>query len=122
MTPPETKVTGLRRIWVATRYSLLGLNNAVRTESSFRQELAAAVVLIPLAIWLGSNGVERALLVGSLLLVLVVEILNSAIERVVDRHGDEIHPLSGQAKDLGSAAVFIALVNVVVVWLFVTLG
>ena len=119
MNQPETKVRGFRRLWVATRYSAMGLSHALRGEPSFRQEVAACLVLVPLGIWLGRSGVERALLIGSLFLVLIVELINSAIEAVVDRFGGEIHALSGQAKDLGSAAVFVALVNAAVVWLLV---
>ncbi|OQX11153.1 MAG: diacylglycerol kinase [Desulfobulbaceae bacterium A2] len=88
-------------------------------EAAFRQELLLVAVLAPVGLWLGKSGVERALLCGSLLLVLIVEILNSAIEAAIDRFGGEHHPLSGQAKDMGSAAVFLALANVVIVWLLV---
>lgn len=107
---------GLKRIVGATVYSAAGLKAAWRREAAFRQEIILAVVLIPLAPWLGRSGVERAVLIGSVLLVLIVELVNSAIEAVVDRIGTEYHELSGYAKDVGSAAVFIALVNVVVVW------
>jgi diacylglycerol kinase (ATP) len=93
-----------------------GLKAAITHEEAFRLELMAMVVLLPLALWLGQGGVERALLVGSLLLVLLVELINSALEAVVDRVGVEHHELSGRAKDIGSAAVFIALTNVAVVW------
>lgn len=79
-------------------------------------------MLIPVAVWLGDNGVERALMIGSLLVVLIVELINSAIETVVDRIGTELHDLSGRAKDLGSAAVFISLIAVPVVWGLVLLG
>jgi diacylglycerol kinase (ATP) len=108
--------TGLRRIVNATSYSLAGLAAAWRAEASFRQELLLAVVLVPAGLWLGRTAVERALLVGSCLLVLAVELLNSALEAAVDRIGDERHPLSGRAKDLGSAAVFVTLIIVLVVW------
>lgn len=107
---------GFERIWRATGYSLAGLAAAFRNEAAFRQELMLVVVLAPLGIYLGNGGVERALLVGSLLLVLIVEILNSAIEAAIDRFGDEKHELSGRAKDLGSAAVMLALINVGVIW------
>ena len=110
------------RIVRATRYSLAGLRSAIREEAAFRQELILALVLIPVAVWLGDNGVERALMIASLLVVLIVELLNSAIEAVVDRIGTEPHDLSGRAKDLGSAAVFISLVAVPVVWGLVLLG
>ena len=108
--------TGLKRIWNATFYSLAGLRAAWRGESAFRQESLLCVVLIPAAFWLGTTAVERALLVGSCLLVLIVELLNSGIEAAVDRIGSEHHDLSGRAKDLGSAAVFLSLALVVVVW------
>lgn len=104
------------RIWRATRFSWQGLRAALRHEAAFRQELALTLVLAPLGLWLGSNGVERALLLGALLLVLITELVNSAIEAAVDRHGPDPHDLSGRAKDIGSAAVFVALVNVPVIW------
>ena len=108
--------TGLKRILLATRYSAAGLKAAFVNEAAFRQELLLTVVLIPVAIWLGDNGVEWALMIGSLLLVLIVELLNTGIEAAIDRFGGEHHPLSGRAKDLGSAAVLLSLVNVGVVW------
>ena len=108
--------TGLARIIDATRYSWLGLSAAVKHEAAFRQELFLCLILIPASFWLGQTAVEYALLIGSLLLILIVEILNSAIEAVVDRFGDEIHELAGRAKDMGSAAVMLALLNVVVIW------
>ena len=108
--------TGFTRIIKAAGYSWAGLKAAFKHEAAFRQELALCLVMIPLGVWLGQTGVERALLIGSLLLVLIVELLNSAIEAVVDRFGGEQHELSGRAKDIGSAAVFIALLNVVIVW------
>jgi diacylglycerol kinase (ATP) len=100
----------------ALGYSLKGLRAAWQHEEAFRQEVIFFIILAPLALWLGDNALERALLIGSLLLVLIVEILNSALEAVVDRHGDEIHTLSGRAKDMGSAAVFLALCQVALVW------
>lgn len=108
--------TGIRRILRATRYSAQGFAHAWQHEAAFRQEVALAVVLAPLAIWLGSTPVERLALIGSCVLVLVVELLNSAVEATVDRFGEEQHELSGRAKDLGSAAVFVALVLVVATW------
>jgi diacylglycerol kinase (ATP) len=107
---------GVRRIVNATFYSLAGLRAAWQHEAAFRQEVMLAVVLIPTGVWLGRTAVERALLIGSCLLVLVVELLNSGIEAIVDRVGLEPHRLSGQAKDLGSAAVLMSLVLVLVVW------
>ncbi|VAX00855.1 Diacylglycerol kinase [hydrothermal vent metagenome] len=108
--------TGLKRVIKAAGYSWAGLKAAFKHEAAFRQELALCLVLIPTGLWLGQSGIERALLIGSLLLVLIIELLNSAIEAVVDRFGGEQHELSGRAKDIGSAAVFIALLNTVVVW------
>jgi len=108
--------TGLKRVIKAAGYSWAGLTAAFKHEAAFRQELALCLVLIPTGLWLGESGIERALLVGSLLLVLIIELLNSAIEAVVDRFGGEQHELSGRAKDIASAAVFIALLNAVVVW------
>ena len=114
--------TGLRRLINATRFSWLGLCAAARHEAAFRQELAATVVIVPLAMWLGQTGYERALLFAVWLLVLIAELLNSGIEAVVDRFGGEHHELSGRAKDIGSAAVLIALLNAAVVWALVLLG
>ena len=112
----------IARLIRAVRFSLSGLWAAVRHEVAFRQELIAAAVLIPIAVWLGDGGVERALLIGSLLLVLIIELANSAVETVVDRIGEEDHELSGRAKDLGSAAVLMSLVNWAVIWGLVLLG
>jgi diacylglycerol kinase (ATP) len=113
--------TGLQRLINATRYSLEGFAAAARHEDAFRQELLLAAVLVPLGLWLGGNGVERALLVGSVLMVLVVELLNSAVEAAVDRVSLEDHRLAKRAKDLGSAAVMLSLVTVAAVWLLVLL-
>ena len=110
------KKTGLRRVINATGYSLCGLKSAWQTEAAFRQEVLLMAIMLPLAFLLGKNGVERALLISVCLVVLVAELLNSAIEAVVDRIGLEHHPLAGAAKDLGSAAVFVSLVMVVMVW------
>ena len=109
----------LGRVWRAAGYSAAGFRVALKNEAAFRQELALFVMLAPLGLWLGRDGVERSLLVGSLMLVLLVELLNSAIEAVVNRIGQDRHEMSGQAKDLGSAAVFVALFLVVVVWALV---
>lgn len=114
--------TGLTRIIRAAGYSWAGLRAAFRHEAAFRQELALCCLLIPLGAWLGQTGSERALLIGSLVLVLIVELVNSAIEAVVDRFGGEQHELSGRAKDIGSAAVFMALLNVVIVWGLIVLS
>lgn len=108
--------SGLSRIVKATGYSLAGLRAAFSGEQAFRQEVGLAVVLVPLALWLGQTALERALLVASWLLVMIAEILNSAVEAVVDRVGPERHPLSGRAKDMGSAAVFLALCLAGILW------
>lgn len=108
--------TGLRRIWNALHYSIAGLKAAYACEDAFRQESWLAVVLVGGALFLPVNGVGRALMIGSVLLVLIVELLNSAVEAAIDRIGLEKHSLSKRAKDIGSAAVFVALVNVAVVW------
>ncbi|OQX11431.1 MAG: diacylglycerol kinase [Desulfobulbaceae bacterium A2] len=117
-TRSNEKHRGLDHFIKAFGWSMAGFRWALG-EAAFRQELLLVAVLAPLALWLGKSGVERALLCGSLLLVLIVEILNSAIEAAIDRFGGEHHPLSGQAKDMGSAAVFLALTNVVIVWLLI---
>ncbi|MFH2124675.1 MAG: diacylglycerol kinase [Pseudomonadota bacterium] len=110
------KKTGLRRIVNAAGYSLCGLKAAWRTEAAFRQEVILVAFLFPPALLLGKNGVERALLISVCMVVVVAELLNSAIEAVVDRIGPEHHSLAGAAKDMGSAAVFVSLVMVVIVW------
>ncbi len=104
------------RILMATVWSLQGLRAAWLHESSFRLEVYLFLLLAPLGWWLGEGGVERALLVGALLLVLCVELLNSAIEAVIERFGPEHHVLAGRAKDMGSAAVFVTMLNVILVW------
>jgi len=110
---------GLERIIKATAYSWQGLQATFRNEAAFRQELLLTLIMAPLGLWLGRSGVERALLVGVLLLILIVELLNTCIEVVVDRIGAESHELSGLAKDMASAAVFVSLVNAGVVWALV---
>ena len=107
---------GPRRILLATKWSLQGLRAAWLHESSFRLEVYLMVVLAPLGLWLGQTGVERVLLVGSGLLVLSVELLNSAVEAVIERYGAEHHELAGRAKDMGSAAVFVLMMNVLLAW------
>lgn len=119
---PQPRPTGLRRICKALFYSLAGLQAALRYEQAFRQEALLAAMLIPLALLLPATGSGKALMVGSVLLVLIVELLNSAVEAVVDRVSLEHHALSKRAKDLGSAAVLLALVNVLVVWALVLAG
>lgn len=104
------------RVLLAAKWSLQGLRAAWLNESSFRLEVYLLAVLAPLALYLGANPVERALLLGSCLLVLAVELLNSAIEAVIERYGAEHHELAGRAKDMGSAAVFVLMINVVLTW------
>jgi len=116
------KPRGLLRVMRALGASVHGLVGAFREEASFRQELALAVLVIPLALWLGHSWVERALLIAPMLLILIVELLNSAIEATVDRIGFERHKLAGLAKDIGSAAVFMSFVLLTTVWLLVLLG
>ena len=108
--------TGIRRILRATKFSSQGLAQAWQHEAAFRQELVLVLLLTPVAIWLGQTALERAVLLGSCLIVLIVELINSAIEAAIDRHGDERHELSGRAKDMGSAAVLISLLLVALVW------
>lgn len=110
------------RIWNAFHYSLAGLAAAYRHEDAFRQEIHLAIVLIPLALLLPATGIGHALMMGSVLLVLVVELLNSAVEAAVDRISLENHRLAKRAKDIGSAAVLVSLINVAVIWLLVLIG
>ncbi len=110
---------GPRRIFQAARWSWQGLRAAWLHESSFRLEVYLLVLLAPLALWLGQTPVERALLIGSMLLVLAMELANSAIEAVIERYGPEIHELAGRAKDMGSAAVFVLMMNVLLCWALV---
>jgi diacylglycerol kinase (ATP) len=116
------KLSGMRRFVLAFVNSWKGFKGAFRFEAAFRQEVALAVVLLPLGAWLGANGVEKALLVSSVLLVLIVELLNTGIETVVDRIGLERHDLSGLAKDVGSTAVLLSFAVLSVVWGFILLG
>lgn len=112
----KTGATGIRRIINATGYSWLGLKAAYKHESAFRQEVWLAVIMIPLGFYLGQDWTDKAVLIGSVLFVLTVELLNSGIEAVVDRVGDELHKLSGRAKDMGSAAVLISLIIAAMIW------
>lgn len=111
--------TGITRVIKAFFYSMQGLKAAFVNEAAFRQELALTVFLFPVALWIGETGLEKAVLTGTLFLVLIVELLNSGIEAAIDRIGSEHHELSGIAKDIGSASVFMSLLNVIVVWALV---
>jgi diacylglycerol kinase (ATP) len=121
-TSPHKGKTGLRRVWNAFFYSLDGFRAAYQHEDAFRQEALLAAVLIPLALFLPVSGVGKAIMIASVLLVLLVELLNSAVEATVDRISLENHQLAKRAKDIGSAAVFVSLLNVIVVWLLVLFG
>ncbi|MCP3943560.1 MAG: diacylglycerol kinase [Desulfobacteraceae bacterium] len=110
------KPTGLSRIIKATRYSFAGIKAAWKYEAAFRQEFVGLVILIPLGLFLGKSGVEKALLISSPMIVILTELINSALEAVVDRIGLESHPLAGRAKDMGSAAVFVSILIVIVIW------
>ncbi len=122
MESPYKGKTGLKRLWNACHYSIAGLAAAYRHEDAFRQEALLAAVLIPLALFLPVSGIGRALMVASILLVIIVELLNSAIEATVDRISLDDHQLAKRAKDIGSAAVLISLLNVAAVWTLVLLG
>lgn len=110
---------GIKRIWNATLYSMAGIRACFRNEAAFRQELFLSVILVPLAFWVGTNAIQRAALIGVCLLVLIVELLNSAIEAIVDRIGEERHKLSERAKDMGSSAVFFSLWIAATTWVLV---
>jgi diacylglycerol kinase (ATP) len=112
----KTGATGLNRIINAAGYSWLGLKAAYLNEAAFRQELLLVIALAPVAIIYGPSYADKAILIASLVFILLIEILNSAVEAVVDRFGDEIHPLSGRAKDMGSAAVLLAFIITGLIW------
>ncbi|MGE5386395.1 MAG: diacylglycerol kinase [Betaproteobacteria bacterium] len=116
---PPAGAAGLRRLWRALGYSFDGLGAAWKHEAAFRQEALLAIVFVPLGLWLGHTGAERALLAGSVLLVMVIELLNSGLEAIVDRASPERHELAKRAKDTGSAAVLLALAICVMTWMLV---
>ncbi len=116
MESPYKGKTGLRRLINALGYTIEGLKTAYKNEDAFRQEVLLAAILIPLALFLESAAIPRALMIGSVMLVLIVELLNSAVEATVDRISLDHHRLAKRAKDIGSAAVFISLVNLAIVW------
>jgi diacylglycerol kinase (ATP) len=121
MESPYKGKTGLRRLLNAFNYSCAGIGEAYRNEDAFRQEVLLAAILLPLAFWLDVTAIGRALMIGSVLLLLIVELLNSAIEATVDRISLDDHRLAKRAKDIGSAAVLITIVNLIAVWLVVLL-
>ena len=122
MKNPRERKPGLMRIWSALFYSIEGLAAAFRHEDAFRQEVFLAAILIPVALTLPANGLGKALMIATVLLVLIVELLNSAVEAAVDRISLDNHLLAKRAKDFGSAAVFLSLINVPAVWLLVLFG
>ncbi|ACT51108.1 MULTISPECIES: diacylglycerol kinase [Methylovorus] len=122
MESPYKGKTGLRRLINAFGYSMAGLKAAYTNEDAFRQEVLMTIVLVPLALYLGESGIAKAAMIASVLLVVIVELLNSSIEATVDRISLENHMLAKRAKDIGSAAVLISLINLAVVWLLILLG
>ena len=119
---PAPKPRGLLRLRKACTYSLQGLSCCFEKEEAFRQEVMLAIFAIPLGLWLGDTAAEKALLAGSILFLMIVEILNTGLERVVDRISTDHHPLSGEAKDMGSAAVMLAIGLVALVWIVILVG
>jgi diacylglycerol kinase (ATP) len=115
----KNEATGIKRIFSAHTFSMQGLKTCYQSEAAFRQEVWLSIILIPLAFYLRDEAIERVLLITPVFLVLIVEILNSALESVIDRISEEYHPLSGTAKDMGSAAVWLSLMLVVVIWLII---
>lgn len=111
--------TGIKRLRNACIFSWQGMRAAFRYEAAFRQEVFILILAVPLALWLGNSPVEKILLIGSILLVMIVELLNSAIEAVVDRISNEWSELAGRAKDMASAAVFVAMLNAGLIWIFI---
>ncbi len=122
MESPFKGKTGLRRLINAFGYSLAGLSAAYKNEDAFRQEVKLAIVLIPLALYLGDSAIQRALMIASVLLVVIVELLNSSVEATVDRISLDHHLLAKRAKDIGSAAVLMSLINLAVVWGLILFG
>jgi len=119
---PYKGKTGLKRLMNAFQYSCSGLKDTYQNEEAFRQEVWLAAILLPVAFWIDVGAIGRALMIGSILLLLIVELLNSAIEATVDRISLDDHPLAKRAKDIGSAAVFMCIINLLVVWLLILLG
>ena len=115
----NSEAKGLRRLINATRYSIAGLKAAWKYEEAFRMEIAAAAIMFPLSFWLGQTASQRGLLVGTCFIVMITELLNSAVETVVDRIGPDHHELSGRAKDIASAAVMLSLMMTIIIWVLV---
>lgn len=112
----STNTKGIRRLINATGYTMAGFRAAWKNEEAFRQEISLALILVPVGLWLGIDATQKAILVGILFVVVITELLNSAIEAVVDRIGIEHHELSKRAKDMGSAAVFVSLSATILIW------
>ena len=119
MESPHKGKTGLKRLWNAFGYSLAGFRAAYKHEDAFRQEIHLAIIMIPLALWLPASHIGKALMIGSVLLVIIVELINSAIEATVDRISLDNHILAKRAKDIGSSAVLVSLLNLAIVWALV---
>lgn len=113
---------GLQRLLPALRYALQGLKTAFQQEAAFRQEVLLAIILVPIALWIGDKGVEQILLIGSVLLILIIELLNTSVEAMIDRISLDPHSLSKQAKDIASAAVFLTLLLAIITWLLIIGG
>lgn len=109
----------IQRLINALKYSKQGITEALKNDPAFRQESTLAIILIPIGIWLGENGTETALLISSVLIIPTIELINSSIERTIDRISTEQHPLAKQAKDIASAAVLLAIANMLIVWFFI---
>lgn len=122
MESPHKGKVGLMRIWCALTYSLAGLRAAIQHEAAFRQELILAIVLIPIALFSHTSTIEKIIMIASIMLVLIVELLNSAIESAVDHTSLALHPLAKRAKDIGSAAVLLSLLNAIFAWSLILLG
>ena len=119
MKSPYKGKTGLRRLMNAFGYSIAGTLAAFKHEDAFRQEVILSAILIPLALYLGQTGIEQALMIASIILVIIVELLNSSVEATVDRISVKRHKLAKRAKDIGSAAVFFSLINAAVIWFLI---
>ncbi len=117
----KNEATGIRRIISAFRFSIQGLKSCYQSETAFKQEVWATILLVPLSFWVTTVSIERVLLILPIFIVLIIELINTAVESLVDRVGNEYHELSGKAKDLGSAAVWLSLLLVILTWSIILL-
>ena len=117
----KNEATGIRRIISAFRFSIQGLKSCYQSETAFKQEVWAAILLVPLSFWVTTVSIERVLLILPIFIVLIIELINTAVESLVDRVGNDYHELSGKAKDLGSAAVWLSLLLVILTWSIILL-